>query len=73
MPGNNIQPSPELMELWEQSKIALMNALKKGYDETQDGDNIYVPEWLVNISDILVTAQSKGDLKREEEVVSDDN
>ena len=73
MPGNNIQPSPELMELWEQSKIALMNALKKSYDETKDGDNIYVPEWLVNISNILVTAQTKGDLKREEEVVSDDN
>ena len=68
LPGKNMQHDTELDKLWAAAETALADALQASYNlcAEQQTDNVYIPDWLVDISALLVDAFSSGKLVKVE-------
>ena len=68
LPGKNMQHDTELDKLWDAAETALADALQASYNlcAEQQTDNVYIPDWLVDISALLVDAFSSGKLVKVE-------
>ena len=66
---DNMQVTPELEKLWEDTKKALGKALSAGYIicTAQGKDNVYIPEWFVSIAESLTAAKAAGVVYKQEE------
>lgn len=68
LPGKNMQHDTELDKLWDAAKNAWVAALQASYNlcAEQQADNVYIPDWFVDISVVLVDAYKSGKLVKVE-------
>ena len=68
LPGKNMQHDTELDKLWGTAETALADALHASYNLSaeQETDNVYIPDWLVNMSALIVDALSSGKMVKVE-------